>query len=81
MKYTLQTCIFSHQTNPALAACNSSCDPLEPVLDTKWFTKNGHIDQYQYCKAYKGSFVGYSGGCASCLEEQSNTKVLGNCEC
>ncbi|KAJ5155354.1 hypothetical protein N7492_008157 [Penicillium capsulatum] len=78
MKYTLETCIFSHQTNPALSACNSSCSPIEPVLDTAWFQKKGHLAAYKYCTQNTGAFVGYSGGCASCLEKQSNTKVLGN---
>lgn len=81
MKYTLQTCIFTHQTNPALSACNSSCSPLEKNLNTLWGKGDGNWQpQYQYCKTDESSFVPYQGGCASCLEKQDNTKVLGNCE-
>ncbi|KAJ6087210.1 hypothetical protein N7467_006124 [Penicillium canescens] len=79
MKYTLQTCIFTHQTNPALSACNSSCSPLEKNLNTLWGKENGNWQpQYQYCKTDESSFVPYQGGCATCLEKQDNTKVLGN---
>ncbi|KAJ5766737.1 uncharacterized protein N7511_004353 [Penicillium nucicola] len=79
MKYTLQTCIFTHQTNPALSACNSSCNPLEKNLNTLWGKGGGKwAPQYQYCQTDDASLVQYQGGCASCLEKQDNTKVLGN---
>lgn len=73
-------CLFVHPTGAASSNCRDDCGPLKKTLSESWFHNGTMIPQYQYCGYNHGAFVQYAGGCASCLQRQSDSKVLGNCK-
>src|SRR5271170_374947 len=80
MKYTVETCLFTNTTaTSGMPACDTSCNSLQMVLETSWFTKP-MATQYNYCDIDGGSFPANADTCASCLRGKPGSVVLGNCE-